>query len=102
MLSPAERATAYRVWASAQPCKDRLKRGCLSATRAQIGAEVPPGSFKVGERVMALLSGGGYAAEVRWVPAWGRLPMLCMLHLHMRTLPAHKVCNDCGKLQARC
>ena len=35
---------------------------------------MPPGSFKVGERVMALLSGGGYAAEVRCVPAWGRLP----------------------------
>lgn len=31
----------------------------------QIGAEVPEGRFKVGERVMALLSGGGYAEEVR-------------------------------------
>jgi NADPH:quinone reductase-like Zn-dependent oxidoreductase len=31
----------------------------------QIGADVPEGSFKKGERVMALLSGGGYAEEVR-------------------------------------
>ncbi len=41
-------------------------RCCLSAAqRAQRGADVPEGSFKVGERVMALLAGGGYAEEVR-------------------------------------
>jgi len=31
----------------------------------QVGAEVAEGSFKTGDRVMALLSGGGYAEEVR-------------------------------------
>ena len=31
----------------------------------QIGTDVPAGTFELGERVMALLSGGGYAEEVR-------------------------------------